>query len=124
GTGHEVGRGDRLGTAELKRVDQDEYEVLWKLTFSNGDRVERSGRGLLYGGYSWRGKTTDPGKDGRTWREVLLLDERWESMRGRFFTGDYDEIGVDVHMERHRGLGAVLAVESPWVTVPAAGHVL
>ena len=126
-TGHEVGRGDLLGTAEIARVDVDEYEVTWKFQFRNGDRVERKGRGLLYGGYSWRGSATDAAADGtsgKKWREVLLLDERWDSMRGRFFTGEYDEIGVDVTMSRHRGVPRVHAVESPWITVPAQGHVL
>ena len=123
-TGHETGRGDLIGTAVMTRVEADEYEVTWQLSFRNGDRVVRTGRGLLYGGYSWRGRTTDPGKDGKTWREVLLLDDRWETLRGRFFTGDYDELGVDVQLVRQRGIASVLAVESPWITVPAQGHIL
>jgi quinohemoprotein amine dehydrogenase len=128
-TGHQTGKGELLGTAEMKRVGIDEYDVTWKLSFSNGDRIERSGRGVIYAGYSWRGSYTDPGdttpgatdasKQAQKWREVLLLDERWETMHGRFFAGDYDELGIDVHLVRHRGIPRVLAIETPWVTVPA-----
>jgi len=123
-TGHEIGRGDVLGTAEIKRVDADEYEVHWQLAWSNGDHLERNGRGLLYGGYSWRGRSTDPGDQSLTWREVLLLDDQWQHLKGRCFTGDYDEIGMDLELHRHVGAPHVLALRQRAVTVPALGHVL
>src|SRR5262245_26918503 len=121
-TGHEVGRGDLLGTAEITRTGDGEYDVHWMLSTRAGDRIDRRGRGLLYGGCAWRGRSTEPGDGGRSWREVLLLDERWDGMRGRFFTGDYDEVGVDVQLQRLRGQPRALAVETPWVTVPALQH--
>ena len=123
-TGHEVGRGDLLGTAEITRKADGDYEVHWVLSTRDGSHIDRRGRGLLYGGCAWRGRSTDAGDGGRTWREVLLLDERWDSMRGRFFTGDYDEVGADVQLQRLRGQPRALAVETPWVTVPALQHAI
>jgi quinohemoprotein amine dehydrogenase len=121
-TGHETGRGELVGTAEVRRVDADEYEVTWRLSFADGSRVERSGRGLLYAGYSWRGRSQDPGEGGASWREVLLLDDAWQSLRGRLFTGDYDEIGVDVTLLRDQGRPRVLGLGNRAVPVPVTGH--
>lgn len=120
-TGHETGRGDLQGTVELKRTDADEYEVRWQIAFSDGTRVERTGKGLLYAGYSWRGRSQEAG-GGTTWREVLLLDDAWQSLRGRLFTGDHDEIGVDVTLHRDQGRGRILAVGNGAIAVPATGH--
>lgn len=120
-TGHEVGRGDVFGTVVLRRVDVDEYETHWTLEFSNGDKVERAGRGLLYAGYSWRGRSRE---NNTWWREVLLLDEHWEHFRGRIFTGEYSEIGLDIELHRQLGRPRAFAVESRAVTAPATAHVV
>ena len=120
--GHETGRGDLVGTAELQREAEGEYTVTWRLSFSDGTRLERSGRGLLYAGYSWRGRSQDPGPDGAQWREVLLLDDAWQQLRGRLFTGNYDEIGVDVTLHRDLARPRVLAVSDGAIPVPGVGH--
>jgi quinohemoprotein amine dehydrogenase len=122
--GHEIGRGDVLGTATLQRVEADEYEVTWNLRWADGSELERKGRGLLYAGYSWRGRSTDPGTDGATWREVLLLDADWQRLRGRCFTGNHDEVGLDLELHRHIGLPRVLALQNQFVLVPVKDHVL
>lgn len=117
--GREIGRGELFGSAQLTRVEDGEYEVAWTLKHADGTSVERKGRGLLYGGYSWRGRSTESGQNGRTWRETLLLDDRWNTLKGRFFTGDHDEIGVDVTLYRRGAVSRVFAIERPFVTVPA-----
>jgi quinohemoprotein amine dehydrogenase len=113
-------RGDLVGTATVRRVDSDEYEVAWRLTGDDGTTLERTGKGLLYAGYSWRGRSQDP--DGTTWREVLLLDDTWQTLRGRLFTGAYDEVGVDVTLHRQQQRPRVLALGNVAVPVPVAGH--
>jgi quinohemoprotein amine dehydrogenase len=124
-TGHETGRGDLSGTIELKRTDADEYDTIWNLSFTDGTSIRREGKGLLYAGYSWRGRSTDPAANGGTqWREVLLLDDAWQSLRGRMFTGAYDEIGCDVTLHRDQGRPRVLALGNAAVQVPSTGHVL
>ncbi len=120
-TGHEIGRGDVLGTVVMKRVSGDEFETHWSLDFENGDHVERSGKGLLYAGYSWRGSTTH---EGTKWREVLLLDEQWRHFKGRVFTGEYFEIGLDVELHRQTGEPNVVAIRNRDVMIPSKGHVL
>ncbi len=120
--GHETGRGALRGTATLTRVAEDEYSVVWRLGFADGTDLERSGRGILYAGYSWRGRSQDPGADGASWREVLLLDDDWTTLKGRFFTGHYDEVGVDVTLVRDSGRPRVLALDDAAVVVPSTGH--
>jgi len=120
-TGHEIGRGDLRGTAEMRRIADDEFEVVWDLTFPDG-RSERVGKGILYAGYSWRGRHQEPAAGSPSWREVLLLDDNWQTLRGRFFTGDHDEIGVDVTLQRDLGRPRVLALGSAAIEVPKVGH--
>ena len=120
--GHETGRGDLIGTAELARVDEDEYTIVWRLQANDGSTIERNGKGLLYAGYSWRGRSQDQGGVATTWREVLLLDEAWQTLRGRLFTGNHDEIGADVTLVRDQGRPRVLAVEGGAIAVPSTGH--
>ena len=33
-------------------------------------------------------------------REVMIVDRDWRTMEGRWFTGGYDELGIDVKLER------------------------
>jgi quinohemoprotein amine dehydrogenase len=120
--GHETGRGDLVGTAELSRVDEDEYTIVWRLQATDGSTIERTGKGLLYAGYSWRGRSQDQAGVVSTWREVLLLDEAWQTLRGRMFTGNHDEIGADVTLVRDQGRPRVLAVGDGAIAVPSSGH--
>jgi quinohemoprotein amine dehydrogenase len=59
-----------------------------------GETVTRSGKALVYTGYQWRGRGN--GQD--PWREVLFVERDWKTMWGRWFTGAYDETGVDVKL--------------------------
>ncbi|MBL8724343.1 MAG: quinohemoprotein amine dehydrogenase subunit alpha [Planctomycetes bacterium] len=120
-TGHETGLGDLFGTATLVRTDADEYDVVWELRFANGSQVRRTGKGLLYAGYSWRGRAAAAGDGAASWREVLLLDERWQTLRGRLFTGNYDELGADVTLHRP-GAPRILALGNAALEVPSRGH--
>lgn len=122
-TGHEISRGDLSGTLTITRTASDEFETKWDLEWSFGDRQTRSGKGLLYAGYSWRGSATANG-DTSPWREVLLLDAGWQSLKGRLFRGDADEFGADVTLHRLSGVPRVLAVRQWAVTVPALDHPL
>lgn len=121
-TGHETGRGDLFGTVVLQRVDADEYDVEWTLACTDGTRIHRTGKGLLYAGYSWRGRSSDDGPTPVTWREVLLLDDAWQTFRGRLFTGAYDELGVDLTLHRDQGRPRVLALGNAALEVPRTGH--
>lgn len=119
--GHEIGRGDILGTAEIRRITAEDFEVVWNLCFPDG-KSERVGKGVLYAGYSWRGRSQELAAGSPSWREVLLLDDAWQTMKGRLFTGDHDEIGADVTLLRDLGRPRVLAVGNGAIEVPATGH--
>jgi quinohemoprotein amine dehydrogenase len=64
-----------------------------------GESVTRSGKALIYTGYQWRGRGTAPGAD-QPWREVLFVERDWKNMWGRWYTGAYDETGIDVKLMR------------------------
>jgi len=120
-SGHEIGVGDLQGTATLVRTDADEYEITWNLAYDGGATQTRKGKGILYAGYSWRGRSA-VGESAAQWREVLLLDDGWQTLKGRLFTGNYDEVGVDVTLHRDAGRTRVLALGNEALEVPAAGH--
>jgi len=64
-----------------------------------GETVSRKSKALVYTGYQWRGR----GAADQTWREVLFIERGWNEMWGRWFTGAYDEIGLDVRLIRQTG---------------------
>lgn len=119
-TGHEAGRGDVSGTLTVTRTGADEYSTVWRLAWDDGTSAERSGKGLLYAGYSWRGRARDA--DGAEWREVLLLDDTWQQLRGRLFSGAYDELGADVTLHRDDGRPRIVALAHAAIEVPSSGH--
>jgi len=123
-TGHETGRGDILGTAVITRTGPDEYDVAWQLSFADGSQLARTGKGLLYAGYSWRGRSAEAGAAAAQWREVLLLDDAWQALRGRLFTGTHDEIGADVKLVRDQQRPRVVALGNRAVPVPVTGHAI
>ena len=120
-TGHETGRGDVWGTLELTRTEADGYDGVWTLNWSDGSSATRTSKGILYAGYSWRGRAAD---GDTTWREVLLLDDRWKTFRGRLFSGAYDEIGVDVTLHRDDGRARLVSTQQGALEVPSVGHVV
>ena len=118
--GHETSRGDVRGEVEISRVDEDTYDTRWSLAYEDGRKVTRSGKGLLYAGYSWRGRsTTTAPREPETLREVLLLNEDWDHMRGRIFTGEYHELGMDVTLYRQGAATEIFAVDDPALMIPS-----
>lgn len=118
--GHETGRGDIIGTLQLARADVDEYTLTWNLNWSDGSSEIRTGKGVLYAGYTWRGRSQGP--DRSNWREVLLLDENWQTFKGRVFQGQYDEIGMDITLDRDVGRTRIVSLGNASVPVPTLAH--
>ena len=58
--------------------------------------MTRTGKALVYTGYQWRGRGAV--RQPTPWREVLFVERDWKTMWGRWFTGAYDETGVDVKL--------------------------
>jgi quinohemoprotein amine dehydrogenase len=62
-----------------------------------GETIARTGRALVYTGFQWRGRET---AGDQVWREVMSVERDWKTMTGRWFTGAYDETGIDVTLTR------------------------
>ena len=125
--GHEPGSGAIRGQLLVRRTGEDSYTTEWRLEDADGEVRSRQGKAIVYAGYSWRGRSTPRGSaEGQPaqLKEVLLLDDDWNRMKGRLFTGAYHEFGIDVELHRHIGLGRVLGVVDGAIPIPAAGHVV
>ena len=124
-SGHEVGRGDIRGTLDLKQTATGEYESSWRWLRANGRTVVRKGTGLFYAGHSWRGRSTStaPGEL-ESLREVLLLDESWVRMQGRLFTGEYNEVGIEMELLRVGETPTIFALHGAEMAVPSEGNTI
>jgi len=101
-TGYQVGKGPIVGQVTIAADPSapDTFATELRYTVARtGETVTRSGRGLVYTGFQWRGRSGTPGTD-NAWREVLAIDRGWREMAGRWFTGAHDEIGIDVKLTR------------------------
>ena len=81
----------------------DTFTTETRFTFvRTGESVTRKGRAVVYTGFQWRGRgTVAAGED--VWREVLAVDRTRREMSGRWFTGAYDELGIDVRLDQACG---------------------
>lgn len=98
--GSQLGRGAIYGqvviTADAGSPDTFSTDARYTIA-RTGETVSRAGKAIIYTGYQWRGRGTigsDP------WREVLFVERDWKEMRGRWFTGAYDETGIEVTLVR------------------------
>ena len=87
---------------------EDEFATRVKLTAVNdGSTITRSGHGLVYAGYSWRGRSSvanakiaGPDDPAHEVRETIWFSPDQSHAEGRWFWGEYQEFGVDVKIER------------------------
>ena len=99
--GYEPGEGPIYGTLTIKATesDTDAFTSSSRYVYAeSGLTVERSGQGLVYTGYQWRGRS-NPGTANEL-REVMFIERDQQRMSGRWFSGAYDEIGPDVTLQR------------------------
>jgi quinohemoprotein amine dehydrogenase len=96
-TAYELGKGPVYGQVTVTSPgDADTGDFTTETTFTyarTGKTVTRRGRAIVYTGYQWRGKSDD-------FREVLMVDRDWRHASGRWFSGAYDEFGLDVRLAR------------------------
>ncbi|WP_416464583.1 quinohemoprotein amine dehydrogenase subunit alpha [Sphingomonas sp. VDB2] len=84
-------------------------------SLTDGGTISRTGTGIVYAGYSWRGSstgagTTKPDDLGSAAREAMWFAPDQQSAQGRWFWGDYQEFGYDVKLVRATAAPAILAV--------------
>lgn len=134
-TGSQVGRGRVYGEVTIEPTSvEDEFTTKTKLHFvKDGTTITRTGRSLVYAGYSWRGRSfgekgnstnganaavtsaTDPAE----MREVMFVARDWSQMEGRWFWGDYEEFGIDVSLRRVDAAPLVLGIDRNAIKAPA-----
>jgi quinohemoprotein amine dehydrogenase len=107
---HIPGRGKYYGELTIAQgAAEDEFTTTVKLQPVNGGpSISRMGTGLVYAGYSWRGRSKGtatsanpmPGDLSSEMREAFWIfpDQTWAE--GRWFWGEYQEFGVDVKLKR------------------------
>jgi quinohemoprotein amine dehydrogenase len=103
------GRGKYYGEMVMEpRSADDEFQTRVKLqSVSDGSTLTRSGQGLVYAGYSWRGRSKGaspasaaPDDLSKEMRETLWISPDQLHAEGRWFWGEYQEFGVDVKLQR------------------------
>ena len=110
-TGYQQGKGRIFGTVTIEAgPSPDDFVTKVDIEYaSTGVTVSRTGKGIIYTGYSWRGRSTapagtaaptDPSGAPIEWREALLVSRDGNTMEGRWFWGGYDEFGMDAHLTR------------------------
>ena len=101
-SGYQPGKGAIVGQVVVSADPNtpDAFNVDTHYTVARtGETVARAGKAIVYTGFQWRGRGGLPCSD-NVWREVMIVERDWREMSGRWFTGAYDEIGIDVKLVR------------------------
>jgi quinohemoprotein amine dehydrogenase len=120
----ELGKGEVYGRVVITPIagTTDEFTTETTLVYPrSGHRVTRKGRAITYTGFQWRGRSEGGGD---VLREVMFVDREWRSMEGRWFTGGYDELGLDVRLERYSGEVHVFGTDKGALRAGATGQEL
>jgi quinohemoprotein amine dehydrogenase len=121
-TAHVRGRGTFHGTMDVEAAGGgDEFLTRVRLqSVNDGGVVVRTGRSVVYGGTAWRGRSQGASvapaaaDDLSTEaREAMWVAPDGSRVEGRWFWGQYDELGFDVTMRRASADPTLLLVEPP-----------
>jgi uncharacterized protein len=99
--GYENGSGPFYGQMTITAgASADEFTTATSFTYPrSGKTVTRAGRAVIYTGFQWRGRSTVGGStDIAMSAKVMMVDRDWRTLSGRWFTGGYDEMGVDIQL--------------------------
>jgi quinohemoprotein amine dehydrogenase len=124
-TGSEIGKGPIYGRMVVRGVPSAPDEFTTEISYlygATGERVTRTGRTIVYTGFQWRGRSSAAGSDDDTMQEVMFVDRDWRTIEGRWFTGGYDELGIDVRLERVGAETRVLGASRPALRAGAMGQ--
>jgi quinohemoprotein amine dehydrogenase len=128
-TAHVQGRGQFTGEMAVESAGGDDLTTRLRLrSVTDGTVVERTGRSVVYGGSAWRGRSRGAGGPGAASdilsteaREAMWVAPDGSRIEGRWFWGQYDELGFDVTMQRAREEPVVLHVDPPAVKAGSRG---
>lgn len=135
-SGHAPGKGQAFGqvTVTADPADPDSFITETRYTFvKGGQTVTRKGKGTLYTGFQWRGRASASGPAAaaaapaaataseEAWREVMFVERTRKEMWGRWFTGSYDETGLDVKLVRVTTEPLVIGLSTSALRTSASG---
>ena len=101
--GYQIGKGPVFGQLTIagRPGVADGFTTEARFTYSRtGETVTRKSRAIVYAGFQWRARSADTPNDPGTWREVEFIERTGQQITGRWFTGAYDETGIDVTLRR------------------------
>jgi quinohemoprotein amine dehydrogenase len=123
-SGHETGTGPIYGVMRIAQgPSENEFTTELSFTYARTNQtVTRQGRANVYTGFQWRGRSTVGSDDGTSLREVMAVDREWQSMEGRWYTGGYDELGIDVQLRRVSGSPVILGASRTGLRAGVTGQ--
>ena len=126
-SGWETSKGAVYGRVVLTPVAGSTDEFTTQTTYvyaRTGEQVSRTGRVTVFTGFQWRGRSTVGGADASALREVMFVEPDWSKIEGRWFAGGYDEIGLDVRLDRVGRNLSVLGLDHTGLRAGATGQAL
>jgi quinohemoprotein amine dehydrogenase len=126
-SGNGDGKGQVYGQVTIKATSPAADEFTTTMTIIDartGTRVQRTGQANVYTGFQWRGRSSQAGNEDSGLREVMFVDRDWRSIEGRWFTGAYDELGMDITLERVGAESRVLGTSKTAIRAGASGQEL
>jgi len=133
-TGYQQGKGRVFGTLTIEAgPTPEEFVTKTEIEYaSTGMTLSRTGKSVVYTGYSWRGRslapkgaaaTTDPSMNPAEWREALFVSRDGNTMDGRWFWGGYQEFGIDAHLTRIGTVPMIAGVNTYSLKSPSTSEV-
>ena len=139
---YQPGRGRIYGQVVITPgASGDLFSTATQLTYaSSGTTLKFTGKGIVYTGYSWRGRsssgtmsaipTTAPAAPVTAasgtpaeWREAMVVSRDGNSMDGRWFWSSYGELGMDVHLVRASAEPTILGTDLSALQTPSHAQV-
>ena len=130
-TAHLPGKGDYTGEMIVEAgAADDEFKTKINLrSLKDGSTISRTGNGLVYAGYSWRGRSQTTGKTNtapddtsREMREALWFSPDQSTAEGRWFWGEYQEFGLNVKLERASSEPKLLSLDRTAIKSGSQGN--
>jgi quinohemoprotein amine dehydrogenase len=128
-----AGKGTFFGTMEvMPGATPDAFVTRTTLqSLSGGPSISTTGSGVVYAGYSWRGRAQTgaagklaPDSFDQPVREVLQFSSDRKSAVGRWFWGEYQEFGYNVTLTRADGAPEIGAISPGGIRAGAKGQTL
>jgi quinohemoprotein amine dehydrogenase len=116
---HITGKGAYWGEVSIAPTSStDEFTTNIRMEpLGGGPAIQRSGKVVVFNGYSWRGRSTGtaagnaPSDIPAEMRESMMIAPDQSSAEGRWFWGDYDEFGVDVKLWPASGASTIIGLD-------------